>query len=74
MQAEFCAQQTEHGAWGFKLLRRGLTERSRVVVSSAFETAVQRGEACVWLVKVRRLVAAPGNVRLPALIPQRVGF
>ena len=41
-------------------------------MSPAFETPVKRGEACVWLVTGRRLISAPGNVRLPALNPQRV--
>jgi len=41
-------------------------------VSAVFETPVQRGEACVWLVTGGRLVCAPGNVRLPALNPERV--
>jgi len=40
-------------------------------VSSALQTPVQRGEACVWLVSGRGLVSAPENVRLPALFAQR---
>jgi len=43
-------------------------------VSSALETTVQRGEACAWLATGLQLVSALGNVQLPALIPQRVGF